>query len=128
MDPGANQGPPGLTELVSRLGRTLVGLLRNRWELLAVEWQIEKARQVELLKWTVTFLFCGLMGAMLLTAAVILMFPQEWRLYVTAGFALLYLLGAAAAWFVLKGLLHKKSFSESLSQLKKDTAWLDFME
>lgn len=128
MEPGANQSPPGLTTLTSRLGRTCLGFLRNRWELLAVEWQIEKARQVELLKWTVALLFCGLMGAMLLTATVILLFPKEWRLYATGGFAVLYLLGAIGAWATLKGLLQKKPFSESLGQLKKDAAWLDSLE
>ncbi|HWH68048.1 MAG TPA: phage holin family protein [Candidatus Sulfotelmatobacter sp.] len=117
--------PPGAGTLVGRLARTGLGALQNRFELLALEWQQEKARLTELLVWAVGLLFLGIMGGVLLTATIIFLFPQEWRLYVAGGFTLLYFLGALGAWFSLKTLLKQEPFAETLDQVKKDRVWLD---
>ena len=40
---------PGIASLAGRFTRTALGLLRNRSELLVLEWQEEKARVLEVL-------------------------------------------------------------------------------
>ena len=123
-----NNQAPGLGTLLGRLARTGLGAIQNRSELLAVEWQEEKARLSELLVWIVGFLFLAMMGAMMLTAFIIFLFRPEWRVYVAAAFAVLYLGGAAYAWAGLKGLLKQEPFVESIDQVKRDAAWLDSLK
>src|SRR5262245_50780031 len=98
-----NQGiRPGLSELMLRMARTGMGVVRNRGELLAVEWQEEQARLRQLFVWTVGWLFFGIMTMVLLTATIIYLSPEEFRVYAMAGFTILYLCGAVAAWLILR--------------------------
>ena len=117
--------PPGLLRLVQRLAFTGVGALRNRGELLAVEWQEERARLTQVMLTAAGFGFLAMMGVLLLTATIIFLFPEEERIYVTAGFTVLYLLGAVAAWLSLRALLQREPFAESLDQIQKDRIWLE---
>ena len=114
--------------MLGKIGRTTVGALRNRGELLAIEWQEERERLTELLVWTVAWLFFGVMGMILLTGTIIFLFPEDKRLYVAGGFTALYFLGALALWFVVKKLLNRQAFTESLDQMKKDTEWVDSLK
>ncbi len=120
-----NHRPPGLLSLAQRLVFTGFGAVRNRGELLAVEWQEERARLASILVTVVAFVFLAMMGVLLLTATIIFLFPEEQRVYVTAGFTVLYLLSAAAAWFSLRAMLRREPFSETLDQVKKDQIWLE---
>src|SRR5882724_4880151 len=95
---GNDHEGPSLATLVGKVARTGLGALQNRGELFSVEWQEEKARLTELLLWTVGFLFLAMMGMLILTAFIILLFREDLRLYAAGGFALLYLVGAVAAW------------------------------
>ncbi len=124
MDEPKN-GAPGLLTLVRRFSGTLVGAVQNRAELLALEWQEEQARMAELLVWAVGLLFFVLMGMILLTGTIILLCPEKSRVYVAGGFALLYFLGALGAWLVLRGLLKREPFPDTVDQVKKDRVWLD---
>jgi uncharacterized membrane protein YqjE len=121
----SDNGAPGLTTLVRRLSGTLVGAVQNRAELLSVEWQEERAHLMELLVWAIAFVFLALMGVVLLTATIIFLCPEKARVYVTAGFALLYFLGALGTWFGLKRLLAREPFADTVNQVKKDRVWLD---
>jgi uncharacterized membrane protein YqjE len=121
------QAPP-LSTLVRKFARTGLGALQNRGELLSIEWQEEKARLAELLIATVGLLFFGIMGALMVTATIIFLFPAEQRIYAVAGFAVLYLAGAIGAWFGLKSLLKHEPFAESLAQVKKDAVWFDSLK
>ncbi len=120
--------PPGLVRLLRRFAHTLLGTVQNRAELLVVEWQEEKARLTELLLWTVALMFLAIMGTVLLTATIIFLFPVEWRIYVAAGFTVLYLLGALGAWAGLRAMLRHEPFAATTDQLKKDRAWLDSLK
>lgn len=124
----ANHNPPGLGVLSGRLLRTGLGALRNRGELLAVEWQEEKARLTELLVWTLGLVFLGLMALIMLTATVILLFPAHLRVYAAGGFMLLYLLGTLVVWLTLKSLLKREPFEATLAQAKKDAEWLECLK
>ena len=61
---------------------------------------------------------------MLLTAVIIFLFPEGLRLYAAAAFAALYLAGAVVAWVILRSLLKRQPFADTLDQLKKDRDWL----
>ncbi|HWQ91174.1 MAG TPA: phage holin family protein [Clostridia bacterium] len=123
-----NNISPGIAQLVGRLVRTSVGCLKNRAELLAVEWQEEKARLTELLIWALGLVFLGMMGMVLLTATIIFLFPVQYRIFIAAGFAVLYLAGSAVAWFSLKAHLKREPFVESVDQARKDTLWLESLQ
>jgi|ERR1051325_445230 uncharacterized membrane protein YqjE len=123
-----NHHRPGPITLVRQLAATALGVLQNRGELIAVEWQEERARMAELMVRTLGFVFLAMMGVILLTGTILLLVPEDWRVYVAAGFALLYFLGALAAWFGVRSLLEKKSFSESIGQVKKDREWLESLK
>jgi len=120
-----NHHPPGLLSLVQRLAFSGVGALRNRGELLAVEWQEERARLTQVMLMAAGFGFLAMLGVLLLTATVIFLVPEDKRIYVTAGFTVLYLLGAVAAWLSLRSLLQRAPFAESLDQVQKDRIWLE---
>jgi len=120
-----NSHAPGLPALLGRLARTGVGALVNRGELLAVEWQEERQRLVELMAWTVGWVFFAVMGAVMLTATIILLVPADKRVYVTAGFTLLYVAAAVWVWSALKKLVQHEAFTGSLTQLRKDAECLD---
>ena len=64
-----------------------------------------------------------MMGVTLVTATLIFLFPQEFRLYVAGGFALVYMGGAVFAWFTVKSLLKREPFAETIDQARKDKTW-----
>ena len=117
-----------MLKLLRQLAATALGLLETRGELLATEWQEERARLVELMVRTLGCVLLAMMGVILLTAIIIFLFPEDRRIYVAAGFALLYLLGALAAWFGVRSLLRQEPFEESIDQMKKDREWLESLK
>jgi len=123
-----NNETTGLGTLVNRLGRTALGALENRGELLAVEWQEEKSHLIQLVVLAVALLFLGMLGMLALSATIIFLFPPEYRVYAAAGFTVLYLAGGVAVFFGMKSLLKHEPFSESLKQIRKDRTLLDVFE
>jgi len=123
-----NHNSSGVTSLIGRFGRTALRGINMRMQLLGVEWQEERLRLRDMLLWSVALLFLFLMGALLITAAIIFVFPQDLRVYITAAFGLLYLCGALGAWFRVKSGLKKEPFAESIDQVKKDQVWLESLE
>jgi uncharacterized membrane protein YqjE len=119
-----NNQSPGVVTLVGRLARTFIGAAQNRFELLSVEWQEERMRMTELMIWTVALLFFGMLAVVLLTGTIILLFREDLRVYVAAGFTVIYLIAAIVAWVALKSRLSKEPFEESIDQARKDQTWL----
>jgi uncharacterized membrane protein YqjE len=119
-----NNHPPGIAKLLGRLARTGVGAVENRFELLTLEWQEERAKLAEFLVWCAVFVFMSVMAVVLLTATIIYLCPQSSRVYVAGGFTALYFAGAIAAWFTVKKLLKQEPFAESLDQARRDREWL----
>jgi uncharacterized membrane protein YqjE len=124
----ANHEPPGITHLVSRLLRTGVGAVQNRLELFAVEWQEERARLAEVMLMGAAVVFLGIMAALIITLTVIFLFPPDLRIYATAGFAVLYLIGAILALAILKAKLKREPFADTIDQAKKDRIWLESLK
>ena len=123
-----NHEGAGFGTLASRLGRTALGALENRGELLAIELQEEKERLIQTIIMAMGLLFLGLLGMLLLSATIIFIFPPEQRVYAAAGFTVLYLAGAVFTFFKLKSLMKHQPFAESLKQIRKDRTLFDVFE
>jgi uncharacterized membrane protein YqjE len=120
-----NSHAPGLPTLLGKIARTGMGAVLNRGELLAVEWQEERQRLIEMMAWTVGWLFFAVMGMVMLTATIILLVPEDKRVYVTGAFTVLYFATAVWVWFILRKLIRQEAFEESLGQIRKDAECLD---
>lgn len=123
-----NDHVPGLIAQIRKFGRTGLGALQSRGELLSVEWREENARLSEILVWAFGLAFLAMAGLLLLTVTIILLVPSELRIYAFAGFTALYLAGALAAWLNVKSLLKHEPFAESLTQVRKDSVWLESLK
>jgi uncharacterized membrane protein YqjE len=106
---------------------TVLSGLQNRSELFLLELEEEKTHLVELLLWALIVGVMGLMVLALATVFVILLFPEEMRMYAVAGFCVLYLVGAILALLNLKALLKKRPppFSATINEIKKDRECFD---
>lgn len=124
----ANGHGPGVGRLVQRLTSSTVGALHNRLELLLVELQEEKGRLIEAVLVGVGLLFAVLLFLVTLTATVIFLFPEEYRIYALGGFTGLYLAGLITGALILKGLFKHKPFAESIRQVKKDAEWIESLK
>lgn len=124
----SNDNTSHLAGAVGRVARVAVRAVQTRAELLAVEWQQERLRLLDLLVSALGLLLLGTMGVLFATVTIIFLFPASVRLYVTAAFAVLYVLAAAGAWFSLKQALKRQPFVESIDQIKKDRVWLESLK
>jgi uncharacterized membrane protein YqjE len=125
MEP-QEQSPPGLVGSVRRVFDALLSTLKNRVELFGVELQEEKTRLIATLLWAAATIFFGLLAIIFITASVIFLCPEKARPYVLAGFTLVYVLLFFYAAICLRKELKGRSrpFSDSVSELKKDIAWI----
>ena len=123
---GLEHQSPGLFDSLRRLLENALGAFSNRVELLAVEFKEEKTNIIELFIGVAATLFFTMMTVIVLTATVILLFREEWRIYAAGGFCLIYLIGAVCGFLWLKARLKQNGvpFSESINELKKDREWL----
>ena len=115
-----------LTTSLRKLIDTGLAALQNRAELLSVEFQEEKDAVIETVMWVTALLFFAIMAVIVLTATIILIFPQDLRVYVAGVLALLYLAGAVWAFLGLRTRLKNRSipFSASVQEIRKDREWL----
>jgi len=117
---------PGLFTSLRKLLDTSLGVLQNRAELLAVEFQEEKDRAAELFIWAVAVLFFAIMSVLVVTATIIFLFPESSRVYAAGGLAVIYLAGAVWAALGLKARLKQPAipFASTVAEIKKDREWL----
>src|SRR6185436_14500017 len=92
---------PSVARLTRKTLTTAHGALENRLELFMVEVEEEEARLVKL----VVYGIVALLSLMLLTATVIFLVPEPYRLWAALGFTLLYAIGTVWAILTLKSLL-----------------------
>lgn len=125
MGAGADH-PGGIMSSARRLGASLLGLLRSRAELFAVELQEEKLRALSLLAWLTAAVALGV-AAILLGVATLALF-----LWQQAGFAGLSGLTVAvlAAAIALFALVQRRiaegpePFAATVAEFRKDAACL----
>ena len=114
--------PPGLLTALGRLSSTLLTLVETRLELFAVELEEEQQRFLRVLLWSAASLFFSMLAVILITLAVVWACPAQARIYVLAGFCLVYLGSAVAAASILRWRLRNRPrpFAGSVDQLKRD--------
>jgi uncharacterized membrane protein YqjE len=114
--------PGGLMESLKRMTGTLLAIFQTRLELLSIEVEEERLNIKQMLLYgSIALLFFAL-ATILLTAFVVVVFWDSYRLQVLAGFAVLYFVAGALAWNALLRLTNRKSqlFSASLAAFAAD--------
>ena len=114
--------PPGLVDSLSRLGRTALGMLRTRLELLGTEIEEERIRFARLGLAVAAIAFCLQMAILLLVAFLVVLLWETHRLATLGAFAALFLAAGVVGGLVLKRRLARrpKMFASSLGELVKD--------
>jgi len=112
----------GLFDSLKVLTATLIAIAHTRLELFSTELEEERVRLSSMLVWTLVALFCAGLGVVLATLFVVLVLWDTHRLLALGIPAILFLLGAALAWLVVRGKARAKPrlFAASLTELSKD--------
>jgi uncharacterized membrane protein YqjE len=116
----------GLTASLKRMTGTLLAIFQTRLELLSNEMAEERlCIEQQLFYGSIALFFFGL-TAILLTAFVVVVFWDSYRLPVLAGFTVMYLVAGLLAWNAMRRAASEKSklFSASLAELADDRGQL----
>ena len=119
-DPESKVG--GLLASVRRIRDSVLALIPTRLELASIELQEEKTRFLDLLLRAAAVIVLGLMGLIVGTAWVVVLF-WDYSPAMTLGIiTIVYALGAFAFWSDLKKRLHTAPppFADTLAEIKKD--------
>ena len=122
-DPEPDAGhSPGLLASLQRLMATLIEILQTRAEIVATEFEEERARLQGLVVFGILMLFFVGVGLTLLTLYVVMLYWDTHRLAVLGWFALLYLgLGGLAGIVLYRRIKSRpRLFATTLSELAKD--------
>lgn len=121
VDPGSTRRP-GLLASLRRLAATFVEILQTRIEIVATELEEERARFRDLLLYGMLTLFFFIVGLLMLTAYVVILYWETHRLSVVGAFAVLYggagIIAGLMLWRRIKS--RPRLFASTLSELSKD--------
>lgn len=108
---------------VKRLLSTLTSIAATRLELLANELQEERLRLAQMLLFALVALFCFSVAILLLVMLIVVLFWDEHRFAVLAGFSALFFVSGTLLALLLRSKIHAGSrlFSASLAELAKDS-------
>ncbi len=114
--------PPGLVDSLSRLGRSALGLLRTRLEILGTEIEEERIRFAQLALAVAAIAFCLQMAVLLFVAFLVVFLWDTHRLATLGAFAAFFLAAGVVGALVLKRSLARrpKMFASSLGEFLKD--------
>jgi uncharacterized membrane protein YqjE len=113
----------GIVQSGRRILAILVGMVRTRLGILAIELMEEKSRIWLMLVLTALALIFASMALLMLSLLVIVAFWDENRLLAIGGLLVFYLVAAGASLLVLryKAKMRSPLFSHALRELSKDT-------
>jgi uncharacterized membrane protein YqjE len=115
-----------IAESLARMGRTLLGVIHTRLELISVEVEEELVRLASYLVLALIALFCGGIALLLLILFVVVLFWDSYRTEVLC--LLILLFGGAAAglgWYLRRAWRNKpRLLAHSLSELREDARTL----
>lgn len=119
--------PAAILESLGRLGRTGVAVLQNRLSLFSVELEEQKVRVVRLLMLAGAAIFLGNTALLTVSATIVVVAGEAARVPVLIGLSVIYVAGALWAFLALRRELRSAPppFQETVSELKKDTEWLN---
>lgn len=115
----------GIFGLMRRILDGGLALVKDRVELVAVEFREEKKRLVETVILAAVVIACGLMTVALTTLLVVIYFWENARLAALAGLGVFFLAVTVFAWVSLQRRLNKLPFSGSLHVFDRDRKRLD---
>ena len=119
--------PPGILNSLRRLAQTGVAVVQNRVALLSVELEEQKVRVVRLLVLAGVAIFLGNTALLAFSAALVILVGDQARVPVLVGLGVIYGGGAIWAMMALRKELRSAPppFEETMSELKKDSEWLN---
>ena len=114
--------PPGLLDSLARLGRTLLGVVRTRLEILATELQEERVRFSQLVLLLAAIAFCVQMGLLLLVILLVVLFWDSHPIGTIGALCGLFLVAGLVGLALLRQRLrtHPKLFASTIVELAKD--------
>ncbi len=104
------------------LAATLLAIAHTRLELLSTELEEQWEWLTSILVWALVALFCAGIGVALATLFVVVALWDTHRLLALGVLAILFLIGAAISWLVIRRRARAKPrlFAASLAELSKD--------
>jgi len=123
---GGEPSSAGAGGPVRRIVGALLGTVRNRLELFAVELQEEKQWLLSTLLWAGAAIGFGFLAFALVTVTIIMLCPDGARPWVLVGFCVVYLWLTINAVVMLRRNFKDRPppLSETIAELKKDIAWI----
>ena len=107
----------------TRMLRTVGNVAENRVELFVTEWREERLRLLDMLVLLLAGTVCAMMALLVITLAIIVVFWDTHRMLVLGLIILAYAGGAGMLFWALRSRLGRwQAFSETLDQIKKDSA------
>ncbi len=121
QDPGSGRSG-GLFDSLRVLAATLLAIAHTRLELLSTELEEQWEWLTSILVWALVALFCAGIGVALATLFVVVALWDTHRLLALGVLAILFLIGAAISWLVIRRRARAKPrlFAASLAELSKD--------
>jgi uncharacterized membrane protein YqjE len=125
-DPGDAPRAGGLSDSISRLGGTVVAMLRTRLELATVEFEEEREHATELLVLVLACVLLALFALVFASVFVIAWYWDTYRMWSIGGVTLFYMTLAAGTFMRLQRRRREKPapFAATLAELGNDVASL----
>ncbi len=114
--------PAGLFGSLRRLGRSLVGTVRTRLDLVATEVEEQGLRLTQMLVLALAAAFCLVLALLLLIALVVVVFWDTHRLLALGGFTLFFAIAGVVLIVVLKNKAAERPrfLASTIAELDKD--------
>jgi uncharacterized membrane protein YqjE len=114
--------PPGLADSIARFGRTALGLLRTRLEILGTEIEEEQIRFAHLALVVIAIAFCVQMAVLLFVLMMVVLLWESHRLVTLGLFSAAFLVAGVGLALWLRHTLktRPRMFASTLGELGKD--------
>lgn len=116
----------GVVDTIRSFLASGVALIQNRVEIISLEIEEQREWLEQLVIMAVGAMFCLSLGLLLLTLFIVVLFWENYRLWVLGGFSLLYLGGGIVLFLMLRNKAKSKPkfFATTAAELSKDHAHL----
>jgi uncharacterized membrane protein YqjE len=116
----ATHAGPGLLDTVQGLAATTVRALQTRLELAAVDLEAERDRLLQRMTLLLMALFFGAFGLLLGVLWIVMSVDEDYRTLALGVVTVLFLLGAAASWWLMRSRRDKGFMADTLEVLAED--------